>query len=263
MINKKEAILENMIQTFERLSGNSPYTTFSRDDNCARMESALPLTIFNRVFHYNAHDYDKLNAIRQMQTIIDSYRERGATCVWHTYSHTQDEVVNETLKANGFLFGGTMSGMAVNLEEKAINQANGSGLKIVIVQSDEEFERFKRVFVAEYSLPDELAKRFTQAFALDPEGRMQYYLAYLDDEPAGTAMTFRSGEVTGLYMVATLKEFRARGIGGAIVGQALHDMQAAGATLAVLQASSMGQTIYRKHGFEEELTINLFVSQNM
>ncbi|MCM3628176.1 GNAT family N-acetyltransferase [Paenibacillus glycanilyticus] len=258
MINRKKAILENMIQTFERLSSNSPYARFFRDDNCARIETELPLTIFNRVFDYKAPHDDKIDATRQVKSIIDAYRERGVKCVWHTYSHTQDEIVTETLRANGFILGSTMSGMAADLKVKVINQSNVPGLRIVIVNTDDELEMFKRVFVAEYGLPDELAHSFTEAFAYDPEGRMKYFLAYLNDLPVGTAMTFSTGEVTGLYTVATLKEFRARGIGGALVGHALHDMQVAGATLAILQASSMGQTIYRKHGFEEEMTINLY-----
>lgn len=259
MINKKEAILENMIQTFERLSSNSPLVSFSRNENCARIETELPLTIFNRVFDYKTPNNDKIDATGQVKSIIDSYRERGVKCVWHTYSHTQDEIVTETLKSNGFILGGTMSGMAVHLEVKVINQSNVPGLRIVTVHTDEELEMFKRVFVAEYGLPDELANAFTEVFAYDPEGQMKYFLAYLNDVPVGTAMTFSTGEVTGIYTVATLKEFRTRGVGGALVGHALHDMQVAGATLAILQASSMGQTIYRKHGFEEELTINLFV----
>ncbi|RED66336.1 GNAT family N-acetyltransferase [Cohnella lupini] len=259
MINKKEAILENMIQTFERLSSNSPYANFSRYDNCARIESELPLTIFNRVFDYKAPNDDKIDATRQVKSIIDSYQDRGVKCVWHTYSHTQDEDLNDTLISNGFKSGGTMSGMAVDLGEKEINRSNVPGLRIVTVHTDEELEMFKRVFVAEYGLPDELANAFTEAFAYDPEGQMQYFLAYLNEVPVGTAMTFSTGEVTGIYTVATLKEFRTKGIGGALVGHALLDMQAAGAKLAILQSSSMGQTIYRKHGFEEELTINLFV----
>ncbi|MFC4807923.1 GNAT family N-acetyltransferase [Paenibacillus sp. GCM10023250] len=258
MINKKDAILENMIQTFERLGDNSPYAKFIRAENSARIETELPLTIFNRVFDYQAADDDKSQAAGQVKSMIDSYRERGAKCVWHVYSHKLDEVVVETLKTNGFLPVGTMSGMAVNLEGKAIQQPPMPGLSIVTVQTEEELERFKRVFVAEYGLPDELANAFTEAFVYDPEGQMKYFLAYVDDVPAGTAMTFRTGDVGGLYMVATLKEFRRRGIGGVMVGHALLDMQAAGATLAVLQASDMGQTIYRKHGFEEELVIQLF-----
>ncbi|WP_157320070.1 GNAT family N-acetyltransferase [Paenibacillus anseongensis] len=244
---------------FEHLSINSPYANFYRDENCARIESELPITILNRVFDYKAPNDNKNDATRQVQSIIDSYRERGVKCVWHTYSHTQYEIVNETLISNRFILSGIMSGMAVDLEEKTVNQSYVPGLRIVTVHTDEELETFKRVFVAEYGLPDELAHAFTEAFAYDPEGKMQYFLAYLNDVPVGTTMTFSKGEVTGIYMVATLKEFRKRGIGGALVGHALRDMQVAGATLAILQASSMGQTIYRKHGFEELLTINLFI----
>ncbi|ANS74559.1 hypothetical protein AWM70_08150 [Paenibacillus yonginensis] len=71
-------------------------------------------------------------------------------------------------------------------------------------------------------------------------------------------MTFSSGEATGLYTVATLKEYLYRGIGSALVGCSLKDMQAAEVKLAILQASPMGQTLSRNIGFEEELTIHLF-----
>lgn len=257
-MNNKDAILDNMLQMFEQLSNNSPYLNFYCDDHCVRMETDLPLTIFNRVFHYQELKDERIATSRKVKSILDSYRERGVKCVWHSYSHMQDSIVNEILESNGYKLSGTMSGMAVDLHEKTINPFDLPGLRIVTIHTEEELRAFKQVFVSEYNLPEELANAFTGAFTFDPDGRMRYFLAYLNDVPVGTALTFTTGDVSGIYTVATLKEFRRRGIGRALVGHVLQDMQDAGSKLAVLQASTMGQTIYRQHGFEEELTIHLF-----
>ncbi|NBD24137.1 GNAT family N-acetyltransferase [Paenibacillus glycinis] len=258
MANKQEAIRENMILAFEHLSNNNPRIAFTRTPNACLAETDIPFPIFNRVFDYRASE--GIDIGEDAKSIAESYHRRGMKCGWHSYSHARDEAVLGALQANGFVHAGSMSGMSLSLEGRIVANAEVPGLRIGVIHTDEELEIFKRVFVAEYQLPDEVAAAVTRIFAYDPKEPQstRYYLAYLNDEPVGTLMTFDHEDVTGIYTVATLKEFRSRGIGGAIVAHALRDRQAAGAKQAILQASAMGQSVYRKLGFEEKLTIDVY-----
>jgi predicted GNAT family N-acyltransferase len=61
-------------------------------------------------------------------------------------------------------------------------------------------------------------------------------------------MAYVDERVTGVYVIATLEEARGRGYGGAITA---HCMAVDPAKPAVLQASDLGQPVYRRLGFVE------------
>ncbi|MBW7453666.1 GNAT family N-acetyltransferase [Paenibacillus sepulcri] len=257
MASYNEAIRENMILAFEHLSHNNPRMKFERTLTACRVETDIPYPIFNRVFDYQASK--EIDVAEDVKAIADSYHKRRMKCSWHIYSHDRDEAVIEALHANAFVNVGSMSGMSLSLEGRAIKNAEVPGLQIRTIHTNEELEIFKQVFIAEYQLTDEVAEAATRIFAYDQERKStRYYLGYLNEMPVSTLMTFSQGDVSGIYTVATLQEFRSRGIGGAIVAHALRDIHASGAKQAILQASSMGQSIYRKLGFEEEITIDVY-----
>lgn len=55
----------------------------------------------------------------------------------------------------------------------------------------------------------------------------------------------------GIHEVSTLEEYRRKGIGAALVNQALDKAVEKGCTYATLQASDMGYTVYEKLGMED------------
>ena len=62
-------------------------------------------------------------------------------------------------------------------------------------------------------------------------------------------MLFLSAGVAGLYHVQVHPE-RRKGIGTALTLVPMHDARKAGYEISVLQASKMGEPVYRKIGFE-------------
>jgi ribosomal protein S18 acetylase RimI-like enzyme len=77
------------------------------------------------------------------------------------------------------------------------------------------------------------------------------FVARLDGVPIGTAMCLVSHGVAGIYWVGTVPEARRRGIGEACTRAATNAGFDAGARFAALQASAMGEPIYRRMGFRE------------
>lgn len=76
-------------------------------------------------------------------------------------------------------------------------------------------------------------------------------IAYLDGAPVSCAMLYTAGDVCGLYWVSTVEEARCRGLAGFVTMSAVNDGFRHGARMAVLQASSMGEPLYRNLGFIE------------
>ena len=84
------------------------------------------------------------------------------------------------------------------------------------------------------------------------DSRVRIAAAYLDGEPVAGAAVIRSGQVVGVYAVATQERARRRGIGRAVTWAAIDaGREAWSGTIAVLQSSEMGVPAYRSMGFEE------------
>lgn len=81
----------------------------------------------------------------------------------------------------------------------------------------------------------------------DPDVRLLG--GYLDGEPVASSKAIRSGNVVGVYAVGTSERARRRGIGTAMSWAAIEVGRQWGCEVAVLQASEMGEPVYRAMGF--------------
>ncbi len=87
---------------------------------------------------------------------------------------------------------------------------------------------------------------------LNSSPAFRWSVAYLDDQPVGTGLSFTQEGVTGLYMIVTKESFRGKGIGSLITVDLINHAIKAGIHSVVLHATGLGEGIYRKIGFREE-----------
>jgi ribosomal protein S18 acetylase RimI-like enzyme len=83
------------------------------------------------------------------------------------------------------------------------------------------------------------------------EPHIALFLAYVDGEPASAAMTLLSHGIAGIYWVGTVEAARGRGLADAVTRVATNWGFDAGAPNVQLQASPMGESIYRRMGYED------------
>lgn len=76
------------------------------------------------------------------------------------------------------------------------------------------------------------------------------YVGYVAGAPIAASMGIRDGEVIGVYNVGTQAEHRRRGIGWAMAAAAIQAGSGQGCSLATLQSSPMGFSVYAGHGFQ-------------
>jgi ribosomal protein S18 acetylase RimI-like enzyme len=81
----------------------------------------------------------------------------------------------------------------------------------------------------------------------DPDWAL--FVGYSDDVPVARSMAFVDDGAVGVYNVGTRPEFRRRGFGWALTEAALVFGVEAGCSMATLQSSAMGLSMYRAHGF--------------
>ena len=86
-----------------------------------------------------------------------------------------------------------------------------------------------------------------ESFPDDAEVRV--FSARVDNQPAGTSIAIRTGDVSGVYGVGTRPQFRRRGVGTALSWAAVNAGREWGCDTIVLQATAAGLPVYERMGF--------------
>jgi GNAT superfamily N-acetyltransferase len=86
-----------------------------------------------------------------------------------------------------------------------------------------------------------------------------FYHVEVDEQFAGVTASFVFGDVTGIYCVGTVPQFRRRGVASSMLAQVLHDSQGSGSVL-VLQTFGSDRVVefYEKLGFRSAYSKTVF-----
>ena len=84
-------------------------------------------------------------------------------------------------------------------------------------------------------------------------------VAYVKGKPAAAALTLASHGIAGLYWVGTIAEYRGQGLATAVVREVTNAGFDLGARINTLQASIMGEPIYKKLGYETIFYYRIYV----
>jgi ribosomal protein S18 acetylase RimI-like enzyme len=109
-----------------------------------------------------------------------------------------------------------------------------------------------------FGFPPEIFEFYDDHDGLWAEG-VAAFIARVDGRPAAVAMTIVNHGVAGIYWVGTVERARGRGLGWAMTAAAVNAGFEMGAEIASLQASPMGESLYRRMGFETIFAYRLFL----
>jgi ribosomal protein S18 acetylase RimI-like enzyme len=107
---------------------------------------------------------------------------------------------------------------------------------------------------AGFGIPDDLRSFIAgvvDGIGRSPDGPLRQFLAVVDGRPAATALGVLCGETLAVYNVATIPDFRGRGLGRLVTLAAMRDGAVRGARTAVLESSEDGYSVYERLGFRE------------
>lgn len=145
--------------------------------------------------------------------------------------------------------------LMIRRPEQGLPPQTIDSLRVRAVSVD-EYDLYARTVAEGFEVPHEMFRLLTNPSLMKIRG-VAFYLAELNGVPVGTGMTAVSGELVGIFNVATLPGYRRRGYGRAITMEMVRAGSAAGASTAYLYASKMGERVYESAGFrtEEYLTV--------
>jgi len=167
-----------------------------------------------------------------------------------TVRHTYEDACAPALARAGYERRGETPGML--LAPIREGPPPPGDLEIHAVQGPEDLAAFQRVAFEAFGLPAELGPAYlTEQLHRLPQVR--FYLGRSGGEPVATSLLFMTGELAGIYWVATDAGKRTRGFGEALTWAAVRGGRERGARLASLQASALGRPVYERMGFETPL----------
>lgn len=143
----------------------------------------------------------------------------------------------------------------------AEHTAPPDGVELRRVGSPDAAARYWRVATESYAdigFPPEIFAFYENDEYLWADGAAAF-LAHVDGRPAGISMTIVAHGVAGIYWVGCSAEARGRGLGTTMTAAALEAGFAMGARSASLQASPMGEGVYRRMGFETIFDYRLYL----
>jgi ribosomal protein S18 acetylase RimI-like enzyme len=225
--------------TFEGFYSVIPDASFERGAGHSRLVlPVVPLPLFNGV----------LVESEWCSGIVDSIREvegNGVPCGVQLRDGWSPDAEAEVTRL-GFTARTPMPGMAVAADGLAKVSVND--LSIAQAGDAAALAEAARVAAAGFGTSvDVLQSLYSQA-VLGIDG-FAVYVGRIGVQAVTTGMGYALGREVAIFSVATPPEYRRRGYGGAISSHAAQAGFAAGADLAWLQTTPLGEPVYRRLGF--------------
>jgi GNAT superfamily N-acetyltransferase len=186
-------------------------------------------------------------------------RDRGFS-VWARGDLPDDAELTETAGAAGLQCVHEMPEMV--LANQVETQPLPAGAELRRLSREDEVDHYWQVAASSYTslgFPPEVFGYYTDRAGLLADN-VAAFVAYLDEKPVSIAMTIVSHGVAGVYWVGTLETARGKGLGWATTAAATNAGFELGAELASLQASPMGEPVYRAMGYEAIFDYRLLMS---
>lgn len=198
---------------------------------------------------------------KTIEYLMAKARRRGIPLEWLITRDTLPVDLGKYLVAHGFIQRGDGAGMAIDLLEMKEDSRQPVNLNITEVKDDATLKTCCRIAQVGFGAPDSSLPALVEWFTKDIELKqpVRFYLGSLNGKPVSTSMVFFAEGVAGLYFVATLPEARNRGIGFAITQKPLKVAREMGYRVGTLQASKMGEPVYRHMGFKEYCRISTYM----
>jgi ribosomal protein S18 acetylase RimI-like enzyme len=178
-------------------------------------------------------------------------RRRGFSA-WTRTLPVDDDLAAATDDAGLAVFGDGAPQMICRAPVPERDLPAGVVLRVVASEADvADFARINGQAYTVYGAPaDATASHFGGPNALaSPD--VHAVLADLDGVPVGAALALFSHGIAGVYWVAVLETARGRGVATAVMTEITNHAFARGAGSVQLQASPMGEPVYRRLGYEE------------
>jgi len=212
---------------------------------------AIPVPGFNGVW---VDGPDSPAAFVELRDAVREVEDAGAPC-WLEIRAGATPAFEEAAQRLGFGLEESIPGMVLRSDELVA----GPSAKLEIIRAQDAATQLEAATVAAagFGAPAELFAQLLTPRVMTAPG-LVVYVARTGGESVSTATAWTRNGGVGIFNVATPPAHRGHGYGRAITERAIRDGFGAGADLAWLQSSALGQPVYRAMGFRQVETYLLF-----
>jgi GNAT superfamily N-acetyltransferase len=205
-------------------------------------------------------NFSAADAEKEIRTVKEQIRLGNAPRSWRISPSNRPENLEGHLVREGFINRWETAGMGMELSSAPSNVDAPPGLVIEAVANDIALREWAWVTtLGLFTHPESEADYFYELMrSAKACGRLEFFLGRCEGRPAASSAVFFHDGIAGIYFVATLPEFRRRGFGLSITFAPLRKARTAGARGAILQASALGEPVYRRLGFQRYCTLRQF-----
>jgi hypothetical protein len=208
----------------------------------------IPFDLFNSVSRARILPE---NIDATIQSVVAQAGQRGVPLLWWTGPGTLPADLGKHLERHGFVREDHMPGMAVDLAKLKENLPVSAGFTCQPVEDQAVLKIWGQVFGECFEAPDFAVEAFCDFSNYVNRHTMRSYLGWLDGKPVATSTLMLGEGVANIYNVGTIPAARRRGIGALMTALPLYEARAEGYRVGILDASEMGESVYRSLGFQE------------
>lgn len=232
----------NVAEAFRRLARHDPRGAIEEADGLATLATSIPYPLFNAAFLARPAD-DPARLARRVRAF---YARAGHPGLLLAEDAAAVERAAPLIRAAGLTPGDPIPGML--LAPIPDPPPAPAGLEIRLVGDPATLRAYNDTLAAGYGIPRDWLTIFDDPATLHLHD-FAFYLGLLDGAPVATAMRFTSHRIAGVYNVATLPDYRRRGLGAALTWRAAADGRAEGCLASALQSSAEGFPVYARMGY--------------
>jgi GNAT superfamily N-acetyltransferase len=185
----------------------------------------------------------------QLEELADRYATANVRR-WGIWLDGRAQTVAEAFRAAGMVVTTASPGMGAQLDE-----IGGGSEQPAPAPLHTDLATVGRINDLAYGNHD---GRLERTLAPLPNGILRAYRADLDGRPAAVAMALHHQEDCGVSFVATIPQARRRGLATQVMRQALAEAKQQGCTTSTLQATDVGEHLYRRLGYRRLCVMQLW-----
>ncbi|MEA3495054.1 MAG: GNAT family N-acetyltransferase [Bacteroidota bacterium] len=242
-MNVEKEIQNNLFAFYKLVASEASLNFFHGDDY--KWVNSIPWPNF--IFDENPNKIEKI-----IKEVADK-KNKEIPSFWITKNTHNNLKFQHLLSDANFLKVMTWPGMAIDLSKNSFDKPK---LKVTQVKTKEQLKEWFKVidlsFFYKRSSEEEI---FIKIFNSQ---KVVLYIGYHNSVAVATSLMFSNNKSAGLYMIASLPEYRNKGFGREITKIALVDAKNSGHRIAVLQATKDAFEMYKKIGFKEYCNFDIY-----
>ncbi len=201
---------------------------------------------FERIFLIKLKEEDINLSIQQMISYIKEGIMPDSILITPS---TEPENLAELLSQKGFSTDASGSCMMMGIDDYVSKIPYSNNINVISVCNIEQLKTWLDIVnAALFGCELVTIEQFSDILNL---GNTYFYLGILDGKAVTSCMTITQDDTSVLEMVATLEEYRHKGVATATIDKAIIDLRKKNVKTISLRAETDGINVYRRMGFKE------------